>query len=469
MAALWELVDDGAGFDVTLDALISGGLRELPALRARQHRRGRDQGRAPRAGPRRVPGRRRDGRSSRAPAPPPGSSARSSTSPRMSIVLDEPTARTTAAVVRRGRRPVPHLPARRGARARGAGRAGRGAGLRARVPARRPAGDRHRARRRGAERAGPVARAAGLDAAPARAAARRRRSCRRSRRRPSSPSCPPRRWPRRRPLETDHDGLTVTGAWEPPPAAPPGIPGQQPAPDVTVPVARLVISNGEIVDVDRAIVIGRAPEARRFNDTEQPRLVTVPSPHLEISSTHVEVRPGSGADHGTRRGHRPGLDQRHRARPARSRPRGPRARRGRAADPRCADRPRRRRDHPGHQPLTEHDRRRRRRRRDRGADHRAPGGRPGPAVLRLRPRPAARLGAVRRGRVGGVRLPDRAGPAVGRRRRRSPARCCWSGLLTGLAVGLWGITPGKALVGLRVLSAEDARPIGVGRGAAAHR
>jgi hypothetical protein len=99
--------------------------------------------------------------------------------------------------------------------------------------------------------------------------------------------------------ETDHDGLTVMGAWQPPPAEPPGIPGQPPAPDVTVPVARLQISNGDEVDVDRAVVIGRAPEARRFNDTEQPRLVTVPSPHLEISSTHIEVRPGTGADHGT--------------------------------------------------------------------------------------------------------------------------------------------------------------------------
>jgi hypothetical protein len=97
----------------------------------------------------------------------------------------------------------------------------------------------------------------------------------------------------------DHDGLTVTGAWQPPPAEPPGIPGQPPAPDVTVPVARLQISNGDEVDVDRAIVIGRAPEARRFNDTEQPLLVTVPSPHLEISSTHIEVRPGTGADHGS--------------------------------------------------------------------------------------------------------------------------------------------------------------------------
>ncbi len=32
VAALWELVDGGAGFDVTLDALISGGLRELSAF-----------------------------------------------------------------------------------------------------------------------------------------------------------------------------------------------------------------------------------------------------------------------------------------------------------------------------------------------------------------------------------------------------------------------------------------------------
>ena len=34
--------------------------------------------------------------------------------------------------------------------------------------------------------------------------------------------------------------------------------------------------------------------------------------------------------------------------------------------------------------------------------------------------------------------------------------------LTASLVGLWGVTPGKALVGLRVLAAEDARPIGFG-------
>ena len=99
--------------------------------------------------------------------------------------------------------------------------------------------------------------------------------------------------------EYDHDGLTVGRRLAAPAGRAARHPRQPPAPDVTVPVARLQISNGDVVDVDRAIVIGRAPEARRFNDTEQPRLVTVPSPHLEISSTHIEVRPGTGADHGT--------------------------------------------------------------------------------------------------------------------------------------------------------------------------
>jgi hypothetical protein len=99
----------------------------------------------------------------------------------------------------------------------------------------------------------------------------------------------------------NHDGDTSTDLPLPPDDGrpPPGIPGQPLAPPVTArPVARLVLSTGEVVEVDRAILVGRAPEARRFASTEQPRLVTVPSPQQEISSTHLEVRPGSGADHG---------------------------------------------------------------------------------------------------------------------------------------------------------------------------
>jgi hypothetical protein len=73
---------------------------------------------------------------------------------------------------------------------------------------------------------------------------------------------------------------------------------EAPAAPTTRPVARLIFSSGEVVDVDRAVVIGRAPDHGRF-DEEQTRLVTVPSPHQEISSTHLEIRPGTGADHGS--------------------------------------------------------------------------------------------------------------------------------------------------------------------------
>lgn len=96
----------------------------------------------------------------------------------------------------------------------------------------------------------------------------------------------------------DHDGLTLTRT-PPPPPLPPGIPGQEPAPGVTKVVARLVISSGQTVDVDRVTVIGRAPESKQYAEEDPPRLVTVPSAHYEISSTHIEVRPGTGADHGT--------------------------------------------------------------------------------------------------------------------------------------------------------------------------
>jgi hypothetical protein len=64
-------------------------------------------------------------------------------------------------------------------------------------------------------------------------------------------------------------------------------------------VARLIFSSGEIVDVDRAVLVGRSPESRRFGGDDRARLITVPSPHQEISSTHLEIRPGAGADHGS--------------------------------------------------------------------------------------------------------------------------------------------------------------------------
>ena len=72
---------------------------------------------------------------------------------------------------------------------------------------------------------------------------------------------------------------------------------EPPAPAST-PIARLIFSSGEVVDVDRAVVVGRAPDAGRYGGDEQTRVVTVPSPHQEISSTHLQIRPGTRADHG---------------------------------------------------------------------------------------------------------------------------------------------------------------------------
>lgn len=97
--------------------------------------------------------------------------------------------------------------------------------------------------------------------------------------------------------DTDHDGLTSTGNVRGDQRPQTGFDDATPAPDT--PVATLVISDGQQVVVDRPVIIGRAPEARRFTATEQPVLITVPSRLHEISSTHVEVRPGSGADHGS--------------------------------------------------------------------------------------------------------------------------------------------------------------------------
>ena len=98
---------------------------------------------------------------------------------------------------------------------------------------------------------------------------------------------------------SDRDGQTVAGAPTPDFDRPP-IPGQEIAPEVVSrPVASLVFSTGDVVAVDRTVLVGRAPEARRFASHDQPHVVTVASPHQEISSTHLEIRPGAGADHGS--------------------------------------------------------------------------------------------------------------------------------------------------------------------------
>jgi len=93
------------------------------------------------------------------------------------------------------------------------------------------------------------------------------------------------------PAGRDHDGLTHG-----PQTVPVDLPSVPPV--TTQPVARLLLPDGATIDVDRSVLVGRAPEASRIVTEGEPRLVAVASPHQEVSSTHLEVRPGSGADHG---------------------------------------------------------------------------------------------------------------------------------------------------------------------------
>jgi FHA domain len=55
-------------------------------------------------------------------------------------------------------------------------------------------------------------------------------------------------------------------------------------------LAVLRASNGSTTDVDRAVLVGRAPSAQR-STARAPRLMTVPSPGHDISRTHLEVAP----------------------------------------------------------------------------------------------------------------------------------------------------------------------------------
>jgi hypothetical protein len=86
--------------------------------------------------------------------------------------------------------------------------------------------------------------------------------------------------------ESDHDGLTVTvseleamrrleSADE---AATAGGPG------------RIVLASGDVVTLDRPVIVGRRPRAQRVQGDVLPHLVTVPSPEQDVSRSHLEVR-----------------------------------------------------------------------------------------------------------------------------------------------------------------------------------
>lgn len=95
----------------------------------------------------------------------------------------------------------------------------------------------------------------------------------------------------------DHDGLTVLTSdmvalrAQMPDMSPHDVPGPLAVPNEQAPPpARIVLSSGMVVALNRPVLIGRAPQVSRVANAQLPRLVTVPSPNHDISRTHAQVR-----------------------------------------------------------------------------------------------------------------------------------------------------------------------------------
>lgn len=103
----------------------------------------------------------------------------------------------------------------------------------------------------------------------------------------------------------DHDGATISlaearrlrGASAPATNAPTSAPD---APTAALPVfssiagarsARIRLSTGQVVELDRPVIIGRKPRSTRSSGSDLPHLIAVESPESDISRNHLEVRP----------------------------------------------------------------------------------------------------------------------------------------------------------------------------------
>lgn len=102
------------------------------------------------------------------------------------------------------------------------------------------------------------------------------------------------------PIPGDHDGETISlaqaralkaAAGESPSAAVPVSPFTSPlAPPRPPAPGQVRLSTGQVVMLDRTVVIGRRPRSTRVSGTDLPHLVAVDSPQQDISRSHVELR-----------------------------------------------------------------------------------------------------------------------------------------------------------------------------------
>ena len=63
------------------------------------------------------------------------------------------------------------------------------------------------------------------------------------------------------------------------------------APAVSAGTGRIRMSTGQVVTLDRTVIIGRRPRSTRASGANLPHLIAVDSPQQDISRSHLEIRP----------------------------------------------------------------------------------------------------------------------------------------------------------------------------------
>jgi hypothetical protein len=97
------------------------------------------------------------------------------------------------------------------------------------------------------------------------------------------------------PVDGDHDGATISLAearslrQEVPSSASDA--ATEVLPVVSHGAGKIRVSTGQVVALDRTVIIGRRPRSPRASGADLPHLIAVESPQQDISRSHLEIRP----------------------------------------------------------------------------------------------------------------------------------------------------------------------------------
>jgi hypothetical protein len=89
----------------------------------------------------------------------------------------------------------------------------------------------------------------------------------------------------------DHDGATISVAQLRALRHQTPLPVDAPTADAMGVTGRIRVSTGQVVTLDRTVIIGRRPRSTRASGANLPHLIAVDSPQQDISRSHLEIRP----------------------------------------------------------------------------------------------------------------------------------------------------------------------------------